>query len=115
MHKIFLYLLALLFTAGGVNHFLNTDFYLRMMPRPFPYPYVVVLFTGVIETILGIALLFPLTRKWAAWGIIVTLFAVFPANVSMALHPELWDIPLWMLYVRLPLQFLLVWWAYQYT
>ena len=38
--------------------------------------------------------------------------AVFPANINMALHPELGGgVPEWSLWARLPLQFVLIAWA----
>jgi uncharacterized membrane protein len=37
---------------------------------------------------------------------------VFPANVWMAMHPERFaQIPQWALWLRLPLQAPLIWWA----
>ena len=56
------------------------------------------------------------TRRPAAWGIILLLIAVLPANIWMAQHPERFPtISLWVLWLRLPLQLPLIWWAYQYT
>ena len=64
----------------------------------------------------GALLLF---RRWqvpGAWGIIAVSVAVFPANVQMALHPELFQqfspLGLWL---RLPLQLVPVVWAWCYT
>ncbi len=51
-----------------------------------------------------------------AWGLIALLVAVFPANLHMTLHPELYPsispVALW---IRLPIQGLLIAWAYWYT
>jgi Predicted membrane protein len=105
--------MGVLYIAAGINHFLNADFYLRMMPRPFPYPMLAVELSGIAEVALGIGVLIHVTRKWCAYGIILLLIAIFPANINMALHPHLWDIPEWMLYARLPLQFVLMWWAWR--
>jgi uncharacterized membrane protein len=52
----------------------------------------------------------------AAWGIVALLLAVWPANLWMALHPELFPwVPLWVAWVRLPLQVPLIWWALRYA
>jgi uncharacterized membrane protein len=64
------------------------------------------------------------TRVLAAWGLIALFVAVFPANVNMALHPELTIVgaPAWLpkptalaSWLRLPFQFALIYWAYLYT
>lgn len=109
MKSISAYLMGLIYVAAGINHFLNADFYLRMMPHPFPYPMYAVYASGIAEMLLGAGVLFALTRQWSSYGVIVLLIAIFPANINMALHPQSWDIPLWALYARLPLQLLLIW------
>ena len=59
-------------------------------------------------------MLLPKTRRFSGVGLIALLVAVFPANLQMALHPELYaDIagaPV--LYIRLPLQLVLIAWVY---
>ncbi|HLI77896.1 MAG TPA: hypothetical protein VKV02_13200, partial [Acidobacteriaceae bacterium] len=75
-----------------------------------------VLVSGVAEVAGGLGVLLPATRRVAAWGIIALLLAVMPANVWMVQHPERWPgIPVWALWVRLPLQGVLVAWAWAYT
>jgi uncharacterized membrane protein len=52
----------------------------------------------------------------SAWGLVLLLIAVFPANISMAMHHERFEkVPMYFHYIRLPLQFVLIWWAYLYT
>ncbi len=66
--------------------------------------------------LLGLALLIRHTAVWAGWGLIALLVAVFPANVHMAMHPELYrSIPPVALWLRLPVQGFLIAWAYWYT
>ena len=49
-------------------------------------------------------------------GLIALLIAVFPANLYMARAPERFSrIPRWALYARLPLQPLMMWWAWKAT
>jgi uncharacterized membrane protein len=113
---LFRWLLALLFVAAGVNHFVNPDFYTKIMPPYLPRHYELVLLSGVFEVLGGVGLLIPRFRRAAAWGLIGLLVAVFPANVHMALHPELHpNIPPALLWARLPLQAVFVAWAYRYT
>jgi uncharacterized membrane protein len=113
---LFLAVFAGLFLAGGVNHFLGPSFYVAIVPSYLPRPLVLVYVSGAFEILLGGALLIPRFRRLAAWGLVALLIAVFPANVQMALHPELYASwrPL-LLWVRLPVQGLLVAWALSYT
>ncbi len=107
---------ALFFVVAGANHFVDTPFYLSIMPPYLPLPYALVIISGVAEIVLGIALLIPKLSRLAAWGLIALLIAVFPANIHMATHPELYaTIPPIALWLRLPLQVVLVLWAYWYT
>lgn len=108
--------MAALYVAAGINHFVHPAMYLHIMPPWLPAHHLLVWVSGAAEILLGLLLLLPFSRRLAAWGIICLLVAVFPANVQMALnfwrqnHPALW-----MALARLPLQGLLIWWAYQYT
>jgi len=72
--------------------------------------------SGFLQIALGLLLLVPTLTKIAAWGLIALLIAVFPANIHMALHshsyPEVNSIFLW---ARLPLQGVLIAWAYWFT
>jgi uncharacterized membrane protein len=106
---------AALFVAGGVGHFAATDVYMKIMPPYLPYHRALVLLSGVFEVVLGILLLVPTTTRPAAWGLIALLVAVFPANVYMFQHPERFPLPPTLLLLRLPLQVVLILWAYAYT
>ena len=107
---------AVFFVGAGVNHFLKTDFYLRMMPPYVPMPLTMVQISGVAEIVLGVLLLVPHTTAMAAWGLIALLVAVFPANLQMALHPETFpEFQPTALWLRLPLQVVMIAWAFWYT
>lgn len=107
---------GVLFIAAGANHFINPKFYLSIMPPYLPFPYTLVILSGLAEVILGVGLLIPQVGQYAAWGLILLLIAVLPANIHMATHPELYPtIPSLMLWFRLPLQGMLILWAYWYT
>ncbi|MES2240108.1 MAG: DoxX family protein [Bacteroidota bacterium] len=111
-----LYLMALLYLLAGLNHFRIPKIYLKIIPPYLPNPKLINRLSGAAEIILGILLIFPMTKNYAAWGIIALLIAVFPANLFMFQTPEAgFGIPRWILLLRLPLQLLLIWWAYQYT
>jgi uncharacterized membrane protein len=117
------YVLGLFFVFAGISHFTTPGFFRQIVPPMLPAPGLLVVVSGIAEIVLGIAVLLPTTRRLAAWGLIALLIAVYPANVYQAIaNPTLVDPPAWMgqptqaaLYVRLPLQFVLIWWAWRYT
>ncbi len=115
MKKYLLYLMAALYIFAGVNHFWHPDFYLKMLVGFLPYPEALNYLSGIAEIVIGIGLLFPATRRISAWALIALLVAVFPANINMAIHHEQFGLPATGLYLRLPVQLLLIWWAYVYT
>jgi uncharacterized membrane protein len=111
-----LYLMAFLFIIAGINHFRSPGMYIRIIPPQFKNPKLINTLSGAAEILLGLLLMFPLSKKFAAWGIIALLIAVFPANLFMYQNKKAsFGLPKWILFVRLPLQIVLIYWAYQYT
>ena len=111
-----LYIMAGLYIFAGLMHFYKTKFYMRIMPPFIPFHMAMVYLSGAAEISLGILLFFPAYSAFAAWGIIVLLVAVFPANIYHLTSTKPGrGIPRWVLYFRLPLQGALIWWAYLYT
>jgi len=110
-------LLAILFIAAGTLHFLIPQTYVRIMPPYLPAHLFLVHISGACEILGGLGLLFqPPIRTLAAWGLVALLIAVMPANIYMATdHASYPAIPAWALYLRLPLQLPLIWWAWLYT
>ncbi len=109
-------LLGLFFVVAGAGHFLKPAMYLQIMPPYIPFPLAMIYVSGACEILFGLGLLIPKTSRLAAWGLILLLLAVFPANIHMALHPDQFsDIPKWALFARLPLQGVLILWAYWFT
>tara|TARA_Y100000996_G_C22491935_1_gene630599 strand:- start:810 stop:1235 length:426 start_codon:yes stop_codon:yes gene_type:complete len=114
--KLVLFGLAAFFINVGIDHFINPDFYLSIMPPAFPMHLEAVYISGFFEILGGICVLIPSLRIIAGWGLVALLIAVYPANIYMALTPEAFpDIPIAILYFRLPLQFLFFYWAYSVT
>jgi uncharacterized membrane protein len=110
------YVLATFFVLAGVNHFRDTDFYMSIMPPYLPGHLFLVYLSGVFEIVLGVLLLLERYRRVAAWGLIALLIGVFPANLHMAFNPELYpDFSRTALWLRLPLQAVLMAWAFLYT
>ena len=103
------WLLAIAFVLAGINHFLNPAFYLQMMPPVLPAPLFLIYLSGVFEIALGILLLVPKFTRFAAWGLIALLIAVFPANIYMAMNPQIFpEFSSTAIYARLPLQLVLI-------
>lgn len=108
-------LLGVVFVAAGCLHFLKPEPYVKIMPPMLPFPLMLVYLSGAAEMVLGAAM-FTRFAPWAAWGLIALLVAVFPANIHMALHPELTPkLPEWTLWARLPFQGVFIAWAYWYA
>jgi len=111
-----LYLMALLYIIAGLNHFRTPRLYHKIIPPYFPNPKTLNILCGCAEVVLGIALCIPTASKYAAWGIIALLIAVFPANIYMYLNDDAGlGIPSWLRFIRLPFQLVLLYWAYCYT
>ena len=114
--KIVLIGLAAFFINVGIDHFVNPDFYLSIMPPAFPLHIEAVYISGVFEILGGIGVLIPKFRRFSGWGLVALLIAVYPANIYMAISPDTFpDIPLSALYFRLVLQFIFFYWAYSVT
>lgn len=114
--RIALLLLAAFFVVAGLNHFVNPQFYVSIMPPYLPVHLELVYLSGVFEVTGGLAILAPALRSLAGWGLILLLLAIFPANIHMAMNPELYPAtPAWLLYARLPFQAVFVAWAWWAT
>ncbi len=114
--QILKWLFGITFVLAGANHFINADFYSKIMPPVFPAPLFLIYLSGAFEIALGIMLLIPKFTRLAAWGLIALLIAVFPANVYMAMNPQLFpEFSAAMLYLRLPLQLVIMAWAVWFT
>ena len=109
-------LLALFFMAAGALHFLRPRMYEEILPAFVPAHRELVLASGAAEIAGAVLVVFPATRRIGGLWLVATLVAVFPANVNMALDPERYaSIPPALLWARLPVQGLLIWWALRVT
>lgn len=116
LKKVFKYLLAGLFLFSGISHFLDPDFFLKIMPPYLPYHLELIYVSGVFEIICGVGLLIKRTQRLAAWGIILMLISFFPVHIYMCMYPERFpDVPAILLTVRIVLQFGMIYLAYLYT
>jgi uncharacterized membrane protein len=108
-------LLAAGMVSAGVFHFMSPEPFAGIIPSVLPYHRILVFVSGFFEIMGGIGLLTPFARKAASIGLIVLFIAVFPANVNMAIHNVAINgrhFAPWVLWLRLPLQAVLIIWAW---
>lgn len=117
------YLMGAFYVVAGVMHFVVPETYAGVIPPQFPRPLALAYLSGVAEVLLGVGVLVRRTRRYAAWGLIALLVAIFPANVYMATAGIVVDaapagletLALVGAWARLPLQGVLIAWAWWYT
>ena len=117
--RILLWVMAIAYIFAGYNHLANPAFYLALMPPDLPNPEWLNVISGLAEIVLGVFLLEPRTRIYAAWGIIALLIAVFPANMYVATQNVGAEGPGSGAgsanFIRLPFQVVFLVWAWWYT
>lgn len=110
------YIMGLGYIWVGISHFYNTDFFLKIMPPSFPLHLESVYLSGFFEIIFGMGIMIKFFRKYASWGLILLLIAVYPANIYLAFNEVAQNkigISSFMAsWVRLPIQFVLIGLAY---
>jgi len=112
--------MSIFYINVGIKHFTDPNWFLHIIP---PFLSLIglelVYISGVFEIIFGIMLLIPKTRKLAAYGLILLLIAVYPANLYLAFYEEpqkLIGISAFAAsWVRLPIQFIFFGLAYWHS
>lgn len=118
LKEIWRAILAFAMISVGLTHFWRPDQYARIVPPQLPHPVELVYISGVFEILGGIGLLIPYVSVAAAWGLIALYIAVFPANINMAVNDIVLEgIPhnRFFYWARLPLQAVLIAWAWWFT
>lgn len=106
----------LFFTAVG--HFAFTKGMTLMIPSIVPLKTEIVYLTGVLEIILGIGLIIPGFRGYAAWVLIIFFILLLPANINAAVKHIDYQKGTFdgsgvtYLWFRVPLQILFILWTY---
>jgi uncharacterized membrane protein len=114
--KISLIVMTVFYFLAGINHFHDPATYLKIMPPYLPYPLLLVQISGFAESFLALLLPWKVLRRWACYGLIALLIAIFPANIYMLTSGGAGtSIPIWVLVLRLPLQAVLMAWAYWHS
>ena len=109
-------IMSIFYVSVGVNHFTIPEWFLQIVPPRLPYKLELVYISGFLEIILGVMFLIPATRFYAAWGLILLLIAVYPANIYLAQTngAAMNTTPL-VAWGRLPFQFVFIALAYWHT
>jgi len=119
LKQIFFVILVLFYLIAGINHFRNPDSYIKIIPAYLPFPTYLNLTAGFFEILFAILFLFVETRQFAAWGIILMLIAFLPVHIDMIVHAPMmlgkFKVTPFIAWLRIPLQGLLILWAYWYT
>jgi uncharacterized membrane protein len=111
-----LYVMAILYIAAGINHFRVPKLYYKIIPPLFKNKKFFNEMAGLLEFSFGILLFFPDLYNLGCWALIILLILIFPSNIYMFTNREAsLGLPKWLLLLRLPLQILLILWAYHYT
>lgn len=116
--RIAVYLLGAFYILGGVNHYINPDFYLPLIPDYIPYHSLLNYASGVGEVLAGIAVLIPATRKFGCNAILFLLIAFLPAHIYFIQKggclSDALCVPAWVAWVRLlVIHPVLIYWAYR--
>jgi uncharacterized membrane protein len=115
LNRLSLIAQASLYFLGGLNHFWHSQFYLHVMPDHYAHPEALVRASGAAEMLGGIGLLVPATRRFSAAGIVLMLIVFLDVHLFMLTHyREFREVPVWLLWARIPLQFALIAWASMY-
>ena len=107
--------MAAMYLFAGVMHFVKPKAYLRIMPRYLPEPALLVALSGIAEIGLGIGLCFSATKDVSIYGILLMLTIFFLVHFYMLSGKKASaGIPKWILLLRIPMQFILMYWAWWY-
>lgn len=117
---ISIYLMVYFYISVGIKHFTDPNWFLYIIPPYLEFIGIeLVYLSGFFEVILGTLLIFKKTRKIGAYGLILLLIAVYPANIYLALNErpqELIGISSFAAsWIRLPIQFILIGLAYWHS
>ena len=104
-----LIIVFLWFFIGGIAHFAATEAEMRIVPPYIPWPWAAVIVSGVFELVGAAGTLWRPTRRMAGIGLMALTVAVTPAHIYMLQQPEMFGVPMWALWVRLPIQVGLIW------
>ena len=83
LKRISIFIMSFLYVYIGIQHFVNLEYFIILVPDYIKWKKLAVLISGLAEIILGILLLFKFSRNFAGILIILLLISVFPANLYL--------------------------------
>lgn len=100
--------------GAGINHLVRPAFYNPFIPNWMP-ALAVNYIVGLLEASIGLGLLFPKSRRAAAIANLLLMLFFLPFHLADVFksHPAIGSHLL--AYIRLPIQFLLIYWAWFIT
>ena len=112
-------IMSLFYIWVGINHFIDPAWFVKIMPPYLPFHYEAVYVSGFFEILFGLMLIIPGSRRYAAWGLILLLIAVYPANIYLAFNEDpqiaIGISAFAASWVRLPIQFIFLGLAYWHS
>jgi uncharacterized membrane protein len=109
--------MAVMLIITGISHFTNTDELVAMMPDAMPVKRELVYFTGVVELLAVVGLLWSKTARLASILLIIFFVLVLPANIAGSLKSVQFggmEYGPWYLLFRIPLQIFFIWWIWYF-
>jgi len=106
--------MGIIYIYLGVLHFTNTDFYFPYMPNFIPFHKEMILFSGLLEILLGFSLFFDKIRKYALWGLILMLIVFMTVHLNMLLPQNNLGNSIYLLLLRILIQFFLIYCCWFY-
>ncbi len=106
--------MGIIYIYLGVLHFTNTDFYFPYMPNFIPFHKEMILFSGLLEILLGFSLFFDKIRKYALWGLILMLIVFMTVHLNMLLPQNNLGNSIYLLVLRILIQFFLIYCCWFY-
>ena len=113
-------IMSIFYINVGMKHFTDSIWFTHIIPPILSkFDLFLVYLSGYFEIAFGIMLLMPMFRKISAYGLILLLIAVYPANLYLAFYQkpqELIGISAFAAsWVRLPIQFIFLGLAYWHS
>ncbi|MCH8495119.1 MAG: DoxX family membrane protein [Balneolales bacterium] len=108
---------VIMFVQVGIMHLTRPEELVYMIEGFMPFPYELVILTGITEIVFAIGLLWRRTQKIAAGLLVAQLVAMFPANIYVAVMelPAPGGLPAspWYTWSRLLFQPIFIWWVWK--
>jgi len=109
------YIMAVIYIVAGLMHFVKPKTYMRVMPKYLPNHKALVFWSGIAELLLGVGLCIPVLKVISIYSIIAMLAIFLMVHFYMLSSKKAAaGIPKWILILRIPLQFGLMYWAWMY-